>query len=236
VLLLPVGADGVNVDLTWDTMGMRASGSDTLRLDDCFVPDDLVFYTGPVGDDDDVVAAGLIWFCLTSVATYLGLAQAATATARTLIGRSRIAHLEATRAELPSFQHMVGDQVGRLLTLEAACSGLAAAMDAGARPEDLLPAVLALKQHAAEVVPTAIGALAEACGGIALSRTTPLERLWRDAQAIRFHPPTGPATRQFLGRVALGVPAFLDLDETAPRLSATAAGATAPAPTDRRTS
>ncbi|MDG4807571.1 acyl-CoA/acyl-ACP dehydrogenase [Micromonospora sp. WMMD1120] len=224
VLLLPTKAEGVSVSQTWDTMSMRGSGSDTLVLDDCHVPDDLVFYSGPIGEDDDVVAAGLIWFALTSVAVYLGLAQAALHATQTLTGRGRIAHLDATRAELPSYQSVVGDQAARLLTLEAACAGLAAQMDAGADPQLLLPAALGLKHSAAEVVPAAVGALTEACGGVALSRRMPLERLWRDAQAIRFHPPTGAATRQYLGRLALRVPAFLDLDESAPRLRAATAG------------
>jgi alkylation response protein AidB-like acyl-CoA dehydrogenase len=221
VILLPRIAEGLGVERTWDTLGMRGSASDTLVLDSCQIPDDLVFYTGPVGADDDVVAAGVIWFALTSVAAYLGLARAAVELAATIMGRSQISHLQASRAELPSFQAVIGDQLARLLTVEAACSGLAAQMDAGADPEELLAPALALKHHAAEVIPVVVGALAEACGGIAFSRRVALERLWRDAQAIRFHPPTSMATRQYLGRKGLGVPAFLDLDETAPRLSAT---------------
>jgi alkylation response protein AidB-like acyl-CoA dehydrogenase len=59
-----------------------------------------------------------------------------------------------------------------------------------------------------------VGALAEAVGGSAYSRALTLERLWRDAQAIRFHPPTSPATRQHLGRSALGRPSEVELDES----------------------
>lgn len=231
VALLPTNAPGLSVVRDWDAMGMRGSGSNTLVLDECVIPDELVFYQAPAGDEeDDVLAAGVIWFALTSTACYLGLANAALAAGRDLLRTARIGHLGATRAELPSYQAILGDPVAHLLTLEAGCVAVASAMDAGGDPNDLLAAALAVKQQASTVVPDLVAAVAEACGGMSYGRSTPLERLWRDAQAIRFHPPTSPATRQFLGRKTLGLPAFLDLDESAPGLTGTR-----PATTQQRT-
>jgi alkylation response protein AidB-like acyl-CoA dehydrogenase len=216
VALLPTTAPGLSVQRTWDTLGMRGSASHTLRLTDCFIPEKLVFYRSPVGgEDDDVVAAGLVWFCLTTTSVYLGLAQAALDSACDVMGRTRVAHLDAARAELPSFQGELGDQVGPLLTLAAGVLAVAAAMDSGDDPERLLPTALALKQHSIAVIPRAVAALAESCGGQAYARSLRLERVWRDAQAIHFHPPTRFASRQYLGRLALGLSAQLDLDEAA---------------------
>ncbi|MEJ2853190.1 MULTISPECIES: acyl-CoA dehydrogenase family protein [unclassified Saccharothrix] len=214
VTVLPTTTPGLAVEPTWDTLGMRGSGSDTIVLTDCHVPDDLVFYRAPTGDESDPgLASSLVWFSLTTTAVYLGVAQAALAVARDLLGRLRIAHLDARRSELSCFQQPVGEHVAALLELEAACAGLAARVDAGHPPEDLTAAALGVKLTAVRVVPEAVAALVEACGGAAYARSTPLERLWRDAQAIRFHPPTPAAVRQYLGRRALGVAAALDLDE-----------------------
>ncbi|MEU7531918.1 acyl-CoA dehydrogenase family protein [Saccharothrix sp. NPDC042600] len=214
VTILPTTTPGLTVEHTWDTLGMRGSGSDTLVLADCHIPDDRVFYRAPVTDESDPgLAVSLVWFGLITTSVYLGVAQAALATARELLGRLRISHLDAVRRELPSFQQVVGRHVAALLELEAACAGLAAAVDNGCPPHHVLPAVLGVKLHAVRVVPDAVAALVEACGGAAYARSTPLERLWRDAQAIRFHPPTPAAVRQYLGRTALGVPTGLDLDE-----------------------
>ncbi|WP_203908779.1 acyl-CoA dehydrogenase family protein [Rhizocola hellebori] len=219
VALLPTDAPGLTVQRSWDAMGMRGSGSETVRFDDCLVPDELIYYRAPAGqDDDEILAAGVIWFSLTSTACYLGVAQAAMDSARATLAGSRINHLAATRDRLPSYQGAIGDHTGALLTLESACASLAALMGQGGSPQALLPMCLAVKQQAMEVVPNAIAAAIEACGGMAYSRSLPLERLWRDAQAIRFHPPTRASTRQYLGRVALGLPAQLDLDEAAPQL------------------
>jgi len=219
VALVPRSLPGISTERTWDTMGMRGSGSDTLVLDHCLVPDPLVVYHGQPGAaiDDDIVA-GIVGFCLVITASYLGLAEAALGVAGGLLGRSRIAHLDAARAELPSFQGILGQQAAALLTLETSCAGLARAMDARQNPQLLLAAALGLKQHAVRIIPEALGALADACGGIAYSRTSPLERYWRDAQAIRFHPPTPVPVAQYLGRRALGMAAALDLDEAAPNL------------------
>ena len=52
---IPFAADGVSILPTWDTMGMRGTGSDTVVLDDVFVPDESVALIRPAG----VVASGL---------------------------------------------------------------------------------------------------------------------------------------------------------------------------------
>ncbi|SCG53949.1 acyl-CoA dehydrogenase family protein [Micromonospora halophytica] len=219
VALLPSTAPGLSVVRDWDALGMRGSASDTLVLDECFIPKELVFYQAPAGsEEDDVFAAGVIWFALTATSCYLGLARSAVRHAGGLLHRLRIAHLGQSRAQLPSYQATLGDPVADLLSLEAACADVARRMDSGAAPERLVATALAVKQQAVRVVPALVETLAEACGGASYARSLPLERLWRDAQAIRFHPPTPAATRQYLARRALGLPGFLDLDEAAPGL------------------
>ena len=46
----------------------------------------------------------------------------------------------------------------------------------------------------------------EVVGGASYFRTSPLERLYRDARAGKFHPFTPEATLTFAGRLALGQP------------------------------
>ncbi|HEU5321987.1 MAG TPA: hypothetical protein VFX28_14365, partial [Methylomirabilota bacterium] len=53
----------------------------------------------------------------------------------------------------------------------------------------------------------------ELLGAQAYAREGLLARLWRDVQAVRFHPPTRPASRQILGRWALGLPLRYELLE-----------------------
>jgi alkylation response protein AidB-like acyl-CoA dehydrogenase len=217
--LVPRKLPGISVESTWDAMGMRGAGADTLVLDRCVIPASLVVYQGVPGESDySELAPGIIWFSLVLTATYLGVVEAALAATRDLSRRVRIDHLDLSRSELPSFQSAVGRQIGALLTLELACSALALSMERKESPQQLLAPALAVKQHAVDVVPQLLGVLVESCGGAAYTRSSPLERFWRDVQAVRFHPPTPGPVAQFLGCRALGLPARLDLDEASPFL------------------
>jgi alkylation response protein AidB-like acyl-CoA dehydrogenase len=213
--LIPVKTPGVRIKRTWDTLGMRASGSETLLLDNCFVPDELVFHRCEPGvDDDEVFAAGIVWFCITTTATYLGVVQAAIAAACGELRRSTVAHLDSTRAALPSVQGQLGELVATTLALEAGCAGVAGQLDSRQHdPRSLVPLAVAIKHVAVDICVRAVEESAELVGGRSYARTGLFARLWRDVQAMRFHPPTRLASRQILGKWALDLPFSFELDE-----------------------
>lgn len=218
VCLLPTTAPGIATEPSWDAIGMRGSASDTLRFERCHVPDDLVFHRcAPGFDADEVFAAGLAWFCATTVATYLGVAAAATREAARILTASPLSYLEATRADIPTFQAALGDAVGRLVAVELACHRLAAMVDDRDRdPRAVLPLALGLKNEASQTVIAAVDGLVEVVGAQAYGSASRLGRLWRDVHALRFHPPTRYATHQILGRWRLGRPFTFEVAE-APR-------------------
>jgi alkylation response protein AidB-like acyl-CoA dehydrogenase len=75
LVLIPPDADGRRVIANWDTLGMRATRSDSLVLEDCWVPQEAVIYRS-----DDIRRFrndGLNWFWGSYTAVYLGLAGAA---------------------------------------------------------------------------------------------------------------------------------------------------------------
>jgi alkylation response protein AidB-like acyl-CoA dehydrogenase len=214
VAVIPATAPGVRVERTWDPLGMRGSASDTLLLEDCFIPDAQVFHRARPGfDGDETFVAGLVWFCVTTTATYLGVAGAAVAAACAGLHRSRLAHLNRRRADLPSVHGQLGDAVAGLLTVEAACTAVAAGLDSGRAAADLLPVAIATKHRAVEACTRAVDDASELLGGASYARTGAMARLWRDVQAVRFHPPTRLVGRQIIGRWALGLPLSLDPDE-----------------------
>jgi alkylation response protein AidB-like acyl-CoA dehydrogenase len=74
-LLVPRDAPGRSVDPNWDTLGMRATRSDSLILEDCRLPDSAVVFRS-----DDIRPfrqAHLNWFWGSYTAVYLGVAAAA---------------------------------------------------------------------------------------------------------------------------------------------------------------
>jgi alkylation response protein AidB-like acyl-CoA dehydrogenase len=215
VALVPSHEAGMRVERTWDSLGMRASESDTLVLEDCFVPDELVFHRcAPGYDPDEVFATGVNWFCVTTTATYLGLANAAIGAVTAELERSSVSYLGAARAELPGFQSSLGEAVASLMTAEAACVAVAALVDDPlVDPHGLMPLCIALKHSTAELLTGVVGEIFDLPGAAAYGRASELGRLFRDVQAARFHPPTGHATRQILGRWALGLPYTVELFE-----------------------
>jgi alkylation response protein AidB-like acyl-CoA dehydrogenase len=75
LLLVPPDAPGRRVDANWDVLGMRATRSDSLVLEDCRVPDSAVMYQS---DDTRAFRVDYLnWFWGSYTAVYLGLAVAA---------------------------------------------------------------------------------------------------------------------------------------------------------------
>ena len=75
LVLIPPDAEGRRVIANWDTLGMRATRSDSLVLEDLWAPDESVIYRS-----DDIRpfrSTGLNWFWGSYTAVYLGLAGAA---------------------------------------------------------------------------------------------------------------------------------------------------------------
>ena len=75
LLLVPRVADGRSVDPNWDTLGMRATRSDSLILDECWVPESAAVY-----QTDDIrpfreLHANWLWASYSAV--YLGVGVAA---------------------------------------------------------------------------------------------------------------------------------------------------------------
>ena len=75
ILMLPRKAEGRRVEADWDVLGMRATRSDSLILEDCWVSEEAVVYRS-----DDLRPfrhAYLNWFWGSYTPVYLGVAQAA---------------------------------------------------------------------------------------------------------------------------------------------------------------
>lgn len=75
MLLVPRIAEGRRVNPNWDTLGMRATRSDSLILEECWVPESAVVF-----QSDDIAPfrqAHANWFWGSYTAVYLGVAAAA---------------------------------------------------------------------------------------------------------------------------------------------------------------
>ncbi|WP_428963276.1 acyl-CoA dehydrogenase family protein [Micromonospora fluostatini] len=193
--LVPAGPAGLDVEPTWDSLGMRATASHDLHLN-VTVPADRLL--GGV-EGLALVVAQLMphWLVASYAAVYAGVARAAIdAAAEHLVARN-LAGLPAVRARL-----------GRA-DAAAAAAGLAVAeaarrVDEAPGDEETNRWVWRAKLLAGTTAAEVAASMVEAAGTSATRRGHPLERLYRDARCGSLHPATSDVCADWLGVAALG--------------------------------
>jgi acyl-CoA dehydrogenase len=196
---VPLKADGVRIQDTWRTLGMRATGSHDVELSDVFVPDAAIAGRRPQGLWNPLFhAISLIAFPVIYSA-YLGVAEEARSIA-----------LDALRKR--ALDEGVVQLVGEMETAFIGCETALEAMvrlAGSARPgPETTGRVMALRQVAGKAAIETVDRALEAVGGRAFYRDLGLERAFRDVQGARFHPLQEKPQRRYAGRLALG----LDID------------------------
>jgi alkylation response protein AidB-like acyl-CoA dehydrogenase len=200
-LAVPMHGDGVTVLDTWDSLGMRGTGSHDVEVRDVFVPDDKVMARRPHGKLDPPLQVIFSHALLPIAAVYLGVAEAARDHAVDLLaGRGSV--------EDPVVQRQVGLMDTKLRVAAWALDGaLAAVGDDPAPSMDLVVQVMAAKWQIATSGLEVCDLALEVGGGATYYRTSPIERAFRDIRAAKYHPFTPEETLVHAGRVALGLPA-----------------------------
>jgi alkylation response protein AidB-like acyl-CoA dehydrogenase len=190
-LAVPFASEGVTVLDNWDTLGMRATASNDVVLEDVFVPDERVLADRPYGVvDPPLQVIGSIAFPIVSAA-YLGVAEAAFAAAVELVSK---------RADDPTIRRQVGLMQHRL---QVAGWSLDAVLDVvGPDPApsmDTLAAVMVAKREIALAGVEVCDLAMEVAGGSAFFRGSVVERSYRDIRAAKFHPTTPEDTLLLAG-------------------------------------
>lgn len=197
---------GVSIDETWDSLGMRATGSHDLVLDGVTLPADRLLNQRRAGSPDARGAAGFAWFALGVAATTIGVAQAARDYA-VAFARERTPNDARTIREYPG----VRARVARIdLLLQRARAMVYDAANAWeSRPADgppPLPRVAAAKVDALNGAIEAVDLAMRVVGGVSLEKRRPIERYYRDVRAALHNPPIEDRALEMLARAALDEP------------------------------
>ncbi len=210
---------GISIIRTWDTHGMRATGTQTLAFDDAQVP-----LGCEVGDMRMGLTAEFEWAALLFGGVYWGLAEKAyETTRRILVEKSLGATAVASNTSLRDVgwvQRDLGEMrvkceiAGRVLEQTATIlrEGRDAEWSPLARP-GMIDVVKVATTGAARFV-TDNGM--RLVGGSSFRRGHELERLYRDARSGLFQPLTTDACCEHLGRFDLGLIQMPGAEEAAP--------------------
>jgi acyl-CoA dehydrogenase len=112
---IPLAADGVSIDLTWDTLGLRATGSHTVVLDDVFVPDAAVSIACPADVWHPVWNAILGAAMPLIMSAYLGIADAAVDIAVAHSAGRTESHVHQLLGEMLDAHTIASDVVAKML-------------------------------------------------------------------------------------------------------------------------
>lgn len=179
---VPFTASGVSVLDDWDTLGMRATGSQTIVFDKVFVPDAAISLqrprTGyhPVWDVVLTVALPLI------MSAYVGIAEKSLEIALA-IGKK----YARNQNHLP---YIIGKLNNTLLSAQTQLAAMRVLTnEIDFKPnESITIKMLSFKTNISEACMQTVAEAMDAIGGQSFYRKNQLERLFRDVQASPFHP------------------------------------------------
>jgi len=203
LILVPPDAPGRRVDRVWDTLGMRATRSDSMILEECWVPEDALLV-----QTDDIVPFrrdGANWFWASYTGVYLGIAVAAYRAIVEVVKARTPPGFAQSLAYHPDVRRHVAEmsvdlEAARLVTYHAAWLS-----DTEGPTPTALSALYRAKFLVGEAV-TRITRTAMTLGGAhALFKSSPLERFFRDGAVAPVQFPPRDYCLTTLGMFELGL-------------------------------
>lgn len=200
---VPFNAPGIALADDWQTLGMRATGSQTIVMENVFVPDDAIALRRPHGRFHPAWNVILTVALPLIMSVYAGVAEAA-ADIGTELARKRLND--------PIVPYLLGELANELTRVQLATDDmvrLANDFDVAMGLEVTSP-MLVRKTIVAEGVLATVEKALEVAGGAGFYRKAGLERLLRDAHGAQFHPLPAKRQHRFTGRIALGLDPIVD--------------------------
>jgi alkylation response protein AidB-like acyl-CoA dehydrogenase len=208
-------APGLEFVRTWDTLGMRGTQSNDLKITDLFVPDDALVHSLPVDHlDARVLKTQYVWGVATFGAVYLGVAAGAIEWAREVV-KKRGRHVD------PLVQEHFAKMEILLESARAVLKYHADTVDDGSLYEQMTVQEAFSRAGLSKYVPCnnaleIMHLIIDAAGGPTFMRKQPFERMFRDVQGGVIMPMTNFQAYRMLGMTALGleVAPVIDYDES----------------------
>ena len=210
-VLMAMNTEGVHQQGDWDALGMRASGSQSVKFENCLVPHDALRKIGPWGQWSTPVLVNRTLANVPLVGAFLGMAETAfefvvdgQANDPNAKNRSGVHHALAEMEILLATSQSILARLGvQLDDFMAETEGGTKATYAQGHElmKDYQSAKWVVNRHAIDIVSQAM----DLSGGGGFMAGNPLSQLYRDVRAGPFMQPYSPIdAREYMGRVLLG--------------------------------
>jgi alkylation response protein AidB-like acyl-CoA dehydrogenase len=193
---IPFNSEGITRHSNWNTLGMRATGSNDVTLDKVFVPEEAIVARRPAGEWHPMWNVVLPTAMPLIMSSYVGLADAATEFA-----------IKAAAKRPEGMAPVIGEMHNQHTLASIILKDMIRSNDNHrfTPTDDLASETLVRKTLVATAVMKTVELAAEIVGGAGFFKGHPMERIQRDVKACHFHPL--PYRRQYdlSGRVLLGL-------------------------------
>lgn len=192
---VPMTAEGVSIEPTWQAMGMRGTGSHDVVLVDVFVPDAAIALRRAQGKWHfifhliSMVAIPLIY------SVYVGVAEAA---------RDRAIQLAKRHHTDEHLCYRVGGLDNELMAAKLALQHMISTAETSQPGFETTNQIMTGRSIVVNAVLNVADLAMDIAGGSAFYRKLGLEKLFRDVQGVRYHPLREEAQRKLSGQLALG--------------------------------
>jgi alkylation response protein AidB-like acyl-CoA dehydrogenase len=210
-------SDGLRIEDTWDSLGMRATRSYDTVLEGAFVPLERIPRIVPSGAAGmDIFLLGMYAWALSGFANvYFGVAKRAFELAvESIQNKKSIAVGSGSYAHHPGYQLALADLAILCNAIEPHIDSVAdgyaeSVRDAANWGPEVAPRwaerIVSLKKMTTEQSFQVVDGAVEIVGGYGVSRHSELERLFRDSRMGRIHPANSFMTREFVSKIVLGL-------------------------------
>ena len=191
----------------WDTLGMRASQSNTTLLDGAVVPAERIFRKLPVGPNaDPLIFAIFACFETLLAAVYTGIGERAlTLGVEAVKRRTSFKNGGRSYAQDPDIRWKVAEAAMAMDALYPQLSRVAADVDGLVdHGGQWFPRLVGLKVRATETARAVVDLAIRVSGGSSYFRGSELERLYRDVLAGMFHPSDDESAHNTVANAWLG--------------------------------
>ncbi|QEE61691.1 acyl-CoA dehydrogenase [Salinibacterium sp. dk2585] len=200
------GCEGVEILDDWDTIGMRASQSNTTRLVGAYAPADRVFGQRPLGPSaHPLVFAIFANFLLLLASVYAGIAQRALELGVEAAKSRRSQRTGLTADQSPDTRWKLADAAlaldGFMPQLEAVARDVDEGTDHG---DQWFRALTGVRLRATETAKFVVEQAVRVSGGRSYRNGDELGRLLRDVLAGAFHPSNEDAVHSTVATALLG--------------------------------
>ena len=193
---IPFSSEGITHHSNWDTLGMRATGSNDITLDKVFVPEAAIVARRPAGEWHPMWNVIIPTAMPLIMSAYVGLADAAVELAKKAAAK-RPDELTVVLGEMLNQHTLATISHKDMIRIN---------QNHGFTPtNELSSEILTRKTLVATAAQRTVELGAEIIGGAGFFKGHPMERIQRDIKACYFHPLPYRRQYQFSGRVSLGL-------------------------------